>query len=1146
MGSKASSKSGSQATSRPTGSPKSARPPKSRRAASSYAGPTPPDWYKDAIIYELHVRAFQDSDGDGMGDFRGLTSRLDYLRDLGVTAIWLLPFYPSPLRDDGYDIADYTSVNPDYGTMADFRKFVAEAHARDIRVITELVINHTSDQHPWFQRARRAAKGSKHRDFYVWSDTPDKYPGVRIIFQDTETSNWTWDPVAKQYYWHRFFSHQPDLNFENPEVIKAVKSFMDFWFEAGVDGMRLDAVPYLVERDGTNCENLDETHVILKDLRAHLDENWPGRMFLAEANQWPEDAIAYYGDGDECHMNFHFPLMPRLFMGLRMEDSYPIIDILSQTPEIPESCQWALFLRNHDELTLEMVTDEERDYMYRRYASDPQMRINVGIRRRLAPLLEHNRRKIELLNGLLMSLPGTPVLYYGDEIGMGDNIYLGDRDAVRTPMQWSADRNAGFSRANPQKLLLPVNIEPGSHFETVNVETQLTNTSSLLRWMRQLIALRKRHPVLARGSMELLQPANGKVLVFLRSGEGEDILVVANLSRFAQPVELDLSRFKGRTPVEVFGYTRFPPIGELPYFLTLSPHSFYWFVLEPEPTADASDSDEAPIIEASGDPATWLRGAGVKRWAGRQLQDVLRSRRWFAGKARTIRETWIEDMISLGKLDEGVVDAAILLVGVAYAEGDDETYTLPLALLDAERAAMRGGVSSGAVFGALRQKGDGPKLILVDATIDESFWRRVHDTLVKRKTLKGDGGTLTGIRVAGGAKAPASEADEIRVPRVEQSNSSAIFSRSSIMKLFRRVEVGLNPDFEIGARLTDQKSFRNTPSLHGALEYRVGRDAVITLATKQELIASEGDAWGHATDAVGRYFERVLWMTDEDRTRFEPSAQPLDLIDHPLDDDHAEALDGYSHTVELLGRRTAEMHAALADSTDAAFEPEPFSKLYLRSLYQTLRNGVRRPLQTLRTSSGKLEGDARDLAEEVLERKDELLARISRVRDLPLDGVRIRCHGDYHLGQVLWTGEDFFIIDFEGEPMRTLGERRLKRSPLSDVAGMCRSLDYAAFAGLNALVERGMVESRDEQMSRLADFWSVNARAAFLRGYLNAAEAPLVPADRGAIELLLDAWTLHKAAYEVDYELNNRPDWVSIPLRGILGVLDEAPAEVGG
>jgi maltose alpha-D-glucosyltransferase/alpha-amylase len=541
--------------------------------------PDDPLWYKDAIIYETHVRAFYDINNDGIGDFKGLTLKLDYLQQLGVTCIWLLPFFPSPLRDDGYDIADYRDVHPSYGTLDDFRAFLTAAHERQLRVIIELVINHTSDQHPWFQRARRAPAGSVERDFYVWSDTDKKYSGARIIFTDTEKSNWAWDSEAGAYYWHRFFSHQPDLNFDNPAVMEEVLDAMRFWLDMGVDGLRLDAIPYLVERDGTNCENLPETHQAIKRIRRALDERYRNRLLLAEANQWPADVIQYFGDQDECHMAFHFPLMPRIFMALRSEDRLPITDIMSRTPEIPPTCQWGLFLRNHDELTLEMVTDDERDYMYFAYSNDPRMRVNVGIRRRLAPLMENNRRRIELMNSILFSFPGTPILYYGDEIGMGDNIYLGDRNGVRTPMQWTADRNAGFSRVNPARLYSPVIMDPIYSYEAINVEAQENDSSSLLQWMRNMIELRKLFKVFGRGTLDFLEPANQKVLAYLRCNGEDQILCVANLSRFAQPLELDLSSLCGMTPIEMLGYTEFPQIGTEPYRLSLAPYSFLWFEL---------------------------------------------------------------------------------------------------------------------------------------------------------------------------------------------------------------------------------------------------------------------------------------------------------------------------------------------------------------------------------------------------------------------------------------------------------------------------------------------------------------------------------------------------------------------------------------
>ncbi|HEX9108865.1 MAG TPA: maltose alpha-D-glucosyltransferase, partial [Longimicrobiales bacterium] len=611
-----------------------------------------PLWYQDAIFYELHVRAFSDSNGDGIGDFRGLSERLDYLQELGVTTLWLLPFYPSPLRDDGYDIADYTDVHPSYGTLRDFRDFMREAHQRGLRVVTELVINHTSDQHPWFQRARRARPGSAAREMYVWSDTPERYGDARIIFKDFESSNWSWDPVAQAYYWHRFYSHQPDLNFDNPRLHQALFQVLDFWMRTGVDGMRLDAIPYLYEREGTNCENLPETHAFLKELRAHVDGRYRDRMLLAEANQWPEDTVPYFGNGDECNMSFHFPVMPRLFMAIRMEDRFPIIDILRQTPPIPPGCQWGIFLRNHDELTLEMVTEEERDYMYRIYAADPRARINLGIRRRLAPLLGNDRRAIELMNCLLFSLPGTPVLYYGDEIGMGDNIYLGDRNGVRTPMQWSGDRNAGFSRANPQSLYLPVITDPEYHYASVNVEAQQGNPSSLLSWMKRIIALRKRFKAFGRGELRFLYPDNRKVLAFLRAYEDETILVVANLSRMTQHVSLDLSEFEGRIPIELFGWSEFPRIGKQPLFLTLGPHHFFWFSLPPQPESGSVAVGARPQRrKAIAVGAGWqdVLGNGARRALEEQLPRWMLPRRWFRSKSRPIRYARLTDALPLGE-----------------------------------------------------------------------------------------------------------------------------------------------------------------------------------------------------------------------------------------------------------------------------------------------------------------------------------------------------------------------------------------------------------------------------------------------------------------------------------------------------------------
>ncbi len=635
-------------------------------------------WYKDAVIYQAHVRSFHDSNGDGIGDFKGLINKLDYLKTLGVNALWLLPFYRSPLKDGGYDIADFTSIHDDYGTMADFRRFIREAHKRDLRVITELVLNHTSSEHKWFERSRNAQPGSVYRDFYVWNDHTEKYNEARIIFQDFEISNWSWDPVAQSYYWHRFYSHQPDLNFDNPRVHAALFKVLDFWFGMGVDGLRLDAIPYLYEREGTNCENLPETHDFLKKLRSHIDKNYDDKMLLAEANQWPDDASEYFGDGDECHMSFHFPLMPRLYMSMKMEDRFPLIDILDQTPAIPKDCQWAIFLRNHDELTLEMVSDEERDYMYKSFTQNLKQRINLGIRRRLAPLLNNDRSNIELMNILLFSLPGTPVVYYGDEIGMGDNYYLGDRDGVRTPMQWSADRNAGFSTAEPQQLYLPVIFNQEYHYESINVENHEKNPSSLLWWMRRVIAKRKQYKAFSRGDIEFIDSNNSKILAFVRKYEDEIVLVIINLSRYSQQGELDLGKYAGHIPTEVFSRNDFTIIGEKPYLFPLPFKSYFWFELR-KPTEDETLEVLSLDYQLSFTSRQWNQmNEPLRKSLNRLLVEYVQKNRWFRGKAKKTRDLLIADTIPF---DTGALNSYILITEIEYIEGKNEYYVIPLSLM---------------------------------------------------------------------------------------------------------------------------------------------------------------------------------------------------------------------------------------------------------------------------------------------------------------------------------------------------------------------------------------------------------------------------------------------------------------------------------
>jgi len=1102
-------------------------------------------WYKDAIIYQAHVRAFSDSDGDGIGDFVGLTSKLDYLQDLGVTALWLLPFYPSPLRDDGYDIADYGNVHPAYGLLRDFQAFLKEAHRRGLKVITELVLNHTSDEHPWFQRARRSPAGSRWRDYYVWSDTPEKYRSARIIFKDFETSNWAWDPVAHAYYWHRFYSHQPDLNFDNPEVHRALFQVVDNWLALGVDGLRLDAVPYLYEREGTSCENLAETHAFLKKLRVHIDGRFSSRMLLAEANQWPEDAAAYFGGGDECHMNFHFPLMPRLFMSVHMEDRFPIIDILEQTPQIPENSQWAVFLRNHDELTLEMVTDEDRDYMYRVYAQDTQARINLGIRRRLAPLLQNNRRRIELMYGLLFSLPGAPIIYYGDEIGMGDNIYLGDRNSVRTPMQWSGDRNAGFSRANPQRLYLPVTVDPEYHYETVNVEAQHANPHSLLWWMKRLIGLRKKYRAFGRGTIEFLYPENRKVLAFIRRYEDERIFVIANLSRFTQYAELDMSAYKGATPVELFGRTSFPRIGDLPYFITLGPHSFHWFSLQ-GPEEIRRPVDSGPRVLDVYDGIDDLLTGRARAQLEALLPDYIRSRRWFGGKARTIQAANIVDVVDVPSAE---MEARVLLVRIDYLEGEPETYQIAAIFAkgeDAERAIAEWPES---IIVRARQESRAEAAVLYEATANKQFLKLLLDSVARGRRFKGRAGEVVCARTRAFRDIRGSSSEELEpaTMRAEQSNTSVVYGDRLILKFVRRTDVGLNPDLEIGQFLTERAPQVSTPRVAGHIGYQRRRQAPLTLAILQEYVHNEGSAWDYTCDSLDSYFERVMSEMSRDgaseTATDAPVTQlsPFDLMGHELPSLAANLMGGYVQSAEQLGKRTGELHVALASAPDdPAFAPEPLTPFYQRALYQGMRSLLAKALPLLRRQSDRLPENAQKPAQDVLAREREILGRFHRVIDRRIGGSRIRVHGDFHLGQVLYTGKDFLIIDFEGEPLRPLSERRLKRPPLRDVAGMLRSFHYAAYLTLNEQVTSGI--ARPELYSRMEDwarYWYLWVSAAYLRGYLGEARsAQVLPQDPEEIKTLLSALQLEKAVYEVDYELNHRPEWVHIPLMGVVQMLE--------
>ncbi|ETX14265.1 alpha-amylase [Roseivivax halodurans JCM 10272] len=1078
---------------------------------------TPEDWYKDAVIYQLHVKAFQDSNNDGIGDFKGLMQRLDHVQEMGATAIWLLPFYPSPLRDDGYDIAEYKAINPSYGDMEDFQGFVDEAHRRGLKVITELVINHTSDQHEWFQRARNAPPGSEERDFYVWSDDPGKWPETRIIFTDSEPSNWTWDPVAGQYFWHRFFHHQPDLNFDNPKVLEAVLNVMHFWLDKGVDGLRLDAIPYLIERDGTNNENLPETHDVLKAIRADLDKHYEGRMLLAEANQWPEDTRPYFGDGDECHMGFHFPLMPRMYMAVAQEDRHAITDIIRQTPDIPAECQWAIFLRNHDELTLEMVTDRERDYLWETYAADKRARINLGIRRRLAPLLQNDRRKIELLNSLLFSMPGTPIVYYGDEIGMGDNYYLGDRDGVRTPMQWSADRNAGFSRAVPQQLYLPTLQDPVHGYQAVNVEAQQSSPSSLLNWMKRMIAVRQRHDVFGRGEIELLYPKNRKVLAYLRRTENEAVLCVANLSRQAQAAEIDLGAFAGRVPVELTGQSRFPPVGELPYLLTLPAYGFYWFLLTDE-DAPAWHTSYTPMLPdfltlttRDGKISTALADRSGRDFVHGTLREYLPLQRWFAGKEKRIEEVALHQ---LAELEDGRHMLSVIDVEVG---GETQRYFLPLSAVWGEDALTLSPRLPATLAKLRRASRVGAVL---DGVVDEEMAHALIRRLGERRAIEAGSGR---IDFHGSERlADLGELGEPRLLSAEQSNASVAFSDAAILKIYRRLREGVQPDIEIARFLTEETEFDASPALLGTIDWTTGEGSTTTLAAAFEFVRNQGDAWTYVTETLDRDMERQE-MGDHDT---DPGAK-----------EDAPMVSGGLDLGSVLGRRTAELHCALASGAEgSAFSQETLTQRSVEAFVEDTRRELSDVLERLEGRHANLTEDGKALAERVRQGRDALFARLDAVRDHAPSGGLSRIHGDYHLGQVLVVQNDVLIIDFEGEPARGLAERQAKSSPLRDVAGMLRSFDYALWSTVRHRIELG---ADPERTAENVEGWRRATQGAFLAAYRDAmAGASLHPSDPEFEEALLDLFLIQKAAYEVGYEMAMRPDWTDIPLRGLLALME--------
>ncbi len=1082
-------------------------------------------WYKDAVIYQVNVKSFFDSNDDGIGDFKGLTSKLQYICDLGVNTLWLMPFYPSPLKDDGYDIADYQDVHPQFGTLNDFRNMLGEAHRLGLKVITELIINHTSDQHPWFQAARHAPAGSPQRDFYVWSDTDQKYLGTRIIFTDTESSNWTWDQQAKAYYWHRFFSHQPDLNFDNPQVMKAVLKIMRFWLDMGVDGFRLDAIPYLVEREGTNNENLRETHAVIKELRAAIDASYENRFLLAEANQWPEDVREYFGDGDECHMAYHFPLMPRIYMAIAQEDRYPIIEIMQQTPDIPETCQWAIFLRNHDELTLEMVTSKERDYMYTTYASDMQARINLGIRRRLAPLMENDLDRIKLMNSLLLSMPGSPILYYGDEIGMGDNFFIGDRNGVRTPMQWSPDRNAGFSRADPQRLYLPPIMDAVYGYQSTNVEAQSRDHSSLLSWTKRLLAVRKTSQAFGRGSRRFLRPGNRKILAYLREFGEDTILCVANLSRSAQPVELNLAPFKGRVPVEMLGRTAFPPIGDLPYLLTISGYGFYWFRLATDAAVPSWHEqivsvDERPVLVLFDGwmslfrerVVPWRIGMAEKTRTQLEtdtLPNYIETQRWYAAKGTPIERARIMENVLW---QEGKVSWLLALVELDGTE-PRASYFLPLALAweDREDDRVRNLLTSAVV--KIRQQANVG--VMGDAFADETFCRALVAAMAARREIAMSAGKLQFRPTAEFAEiaGPHFEALPVERPRGSSSNTIVNMRERLMLKGYRRLRVGMNPELEMGLYLTEVAHFANCAPLAGVLEYVANDGQTRLLAMLQAYVANQGDGWSYSLEYVRRHLEQY---------RTTPPGDAIPPNTH----------EAYLTLIRVLALRTAELHRALAGPTaDAAFSPQVLNRADIDAYRQRATDEARGALDLLASNLDAVPAADRERANAVLAQRDQIMKRIEACAAATPQGKKIRIHGDYHLGQVLVTRNDFVIIDFEGEPGHSLEQRRAKHSPLRDVAGMMRSLSYVQQSALRSVAHN---EAEAERLSPLARGWEIEARSAFLSAYDVAAREAALYKSLQPGQGLLGLFELEKALYELRYEIGNRPAWVGIPLQGIL------------
>jgi maltose alpha-D-glucosyltransferase / alpha-amylase len=1078
-----------------------------------------PLWYKDAIIYQVHVRSFYDSTGDGMGDFKGLIHKLDYIQSLGVNTLWLLPFYPSPLKDGGYDIADFKDIHPSYGTLADFKKFVKEAHSRGLRIITELVINHTSSDHKWFQRARKSKPDSAYRDFYVWNDNAEKYKDARIIFQDFEVSNWTYDHEAKAYYWHRFYSHQPDLNFENPMVQNEIIKILDFWFEIGVDGFRLDAVPYLYEEEGTNCENLPKTHEYLKKLRKYVDNNYQDKLLLAEANQWPIDSRAYFGDGDECHMAFHFPLMPRMYMALRMEDRFPVVDIMEQTPPIPDNCQWAIFLRNHDELTLEMVSDEERDYMYKTFAKDPRKRVNVGIRRRLFPLLGGDTRTIELLNFLLFSMPGTPIIYYGDEIGMGDNYYLGDRDGVRTPMQWSPDRNAGFSVADPQKLFLPVIIDHNYHYTTVNVENRERNPSSFLWWKRRVIAKRKRYKAFGRGSLRFINSNNPKVLSFVREYEDETILVIVNLSRYSQHVEIDLHEFAGSLPIEVFSRNEFPVITQHPWMFSMQFKNYFWFELQkPEKTVDLQPQ-LASALEIT--QVQWKAMNGALQNSLKQyLKNFLLINKWFRGNEKKLIDLEIVDTIpvSINKSHSW-----LFIVRMDLVEAEKEMYTIPVSV--ATNNTMIDLINRVPETIIASVKFDQEEAVLYDGMQDEHLVMELFDMIRRKSKLKGRHGELEGSSGSRLKKITGEDASfQPHVVAYKISHTSLIIGDKYYFKIYRNPQEGENTDVEIIKNLTRHSQFNNLTPYVGRLDYRRNDFEDTSIGLLVDFIPNVESAWEMTQTAIEAFFDKAL---SEHLTAGKAVSVSQEEMDEWIGHFYLEMM-------ALMGQRTAEMHQALTAVTEVkGFEPEPFSLLYQKSLYQAMRTFVKRNFTWIEKNMTDYDQEMVTRLKNIINKEDKYLSYIQDLLERgKIKAWKTRIHGNYKLNKLLFTGKDFVVTDFEGEVESLLSVRKLKHNPLKDVASMLGSLQYAMHKAY--MHRREFAPENENSLLPLMDRWNKSVGEAFINGYYQSAHnLGFIPQSFEETSELLNLFIFERSLQELRSFMISKPSALAVPVKAL-------------